>query len=348
MMEKRFGQLAFVSLVTPCLIVAAVAAVAVGSTHVDFGTCVRVVGSKVLPFWIDAGGVPEEDAVIVWLIRLPRVLVAASVGAGLGIAGAMIQGLFRNPLAEPNVIGVGAGSSLGAVTVLMTGLYGKASWTLPAGAFLGGMVSLAVLYALAARGGTVRMSALLLAGIALALMLNAITLTMLSLGARASDVVEEAVFWMMGGLHNRSWMHVWLSLPLIAAGSVLAMFHARDLDLLIQGEETAAALGVEVERSRKRIMAISALLTGAAVAVAGPVAFVGLIVPHAVRLFVGPSHWALVPFSALAGAAFVIGCDLLARLIHPPVEIRLGIITASFGTPFFLLLLMRKHREINP
>jgi iron complex transport system permease protein len=347
-MQRKSRQLVFVSIVTPCLIAAGAAAVAVGSTHVDFGTSLRVLGAKAAPFWIDAGAVTEEDAVIIWLIRLPRVFVAAAVGAGLGVAGAMTQGLFRNPLAEPNVIGVGAGSTLGAVTVLLSGLYAMAPWTLPAGAFIGGIISLAVLYALAGQGETGRTSALLLAGIALALMLNAVTLLVLSLRAPASDVVEEAVFWMMGGLQNRSWMHVWLSAPLILAGSVLAMFHARDLDLLMQGEETAAALGVDVEPSRKRIMVVSALLTGGAVAVAGPVAFVGLIVPHMVRLFVGPSHRALIPSSALAGAAFVIACDLMARLIHPPVEIRLGVITASFGAPFFLLLLIRKHREMNP
>jgi iron complex transport system permease protein len=346
-MHRRSRHVAFLAVVIPCLIFAAVAAVAAGSTHVDVGTSLRVLGSKLLPFWVKAAAVPEADAVIIWLIRAPRVIVAAVVGAGLAMAGAMIQGLFRNPLAEPNVVGLGAGSALGAVIVFYSGLYAQFSLALPLASFLGGLLALAALYALATRGGVTRISALLLGGIALGLVLSAMTWLLLSLNADSSVVAEEILFWMMGGLHNRNWTHVWLSAPLILIALAAGIFYGRDLDLLIQGEETAAALGVEVEPSKRRIIAISALLTGGAVAVAGPVVFVGLIVPHMVRLFVGPSHRSLLPSSAVAGAAFVIGCDLIARLIHPPIEVRLGVITAGFGTPFFLLLLIRKHREMN-
>ena len=171
---------------------------------------------------------------------------------------------------------------------------------------------------------------------------------MLSFSAPSAEVAEEILFWMMGGLHNRSWTHVWLSAPVIVVALAAGVCYGRDLDLLIQGEETAAALGLNVESSKRWVMVICALMTGGAVAVAGPVAFVGLIVPHMVRLIMGPSHRSLLPSSALAGAAFVVFCDLLARIVHPPIEIRLGIVTAAFGTPFFLFLLMRKHREMHP
>jgi iron complex transport system permease protein len=345
-MQRRSTQIAYLTVIVPWLIVTAIAAVAVGSTHMNVVTTLRVIGAELFPFLLRGVDVPEADGAIIWLIRIPRVLVAATVGAGLGTAGAMIQGLFRNPLAEPNLVGVGAGSALGAIVAFYSGFHAKSGFALPLGGFLGGLLALMVLYALATRGGVTRTSALLLGGIALALVLGATSNLLLSLNASRYSAAEEILFWMMGGLHNRSWIHVWLSAPLIVAALVIGSFYGRDLDLLIQGEETAAALGVEVESTKRRIMVISALMTGGAVAVAGPVSFVGLIVPHLVRLFVGPSHRALLPASALTGAAFVIACDLLARVIRPPTELRLGIVTAAFGAPFFLLLLIRKHREV--
>lgn len=347
-MHRRSRQAVFLAVVFPVFVITAIAGVTVGSTHVDWQTTLHVIGVKAFPFLKGGAAVAEPDEVIIWLIRVPRVLVAASVGAGLAMAGAMTQGLFRNPLAEPNLVGVGAGSVLGAVSVFFSGLYAKFALALPLGGFLGGLLALVLLYALATRGGVTRISALLLGGIALALVLEAISSLVLSLSAPSSEVAEEILFWMMGGLHNRSWMHVWLSAPVILIALVGGICYGRDLDLLIEGEEMAAALGVDVESSKRKIMAICALMTGGAVAVAGPVAFVGLIVPHLVRLFVGPSHRVLLPASALTGAAFVLACDLIARIVHPPIEVRLGIVTAVFGTPFFLFLLIRKQREMHP
>ncbi len=178
-------------------------------------------------------------------------------------------------------------------------------------------------------------------------MLGAISSLLISLSIVNWQVAQEIVFWMMGGLDSRTWTHVWISAPFILLAMALGLYYARDLDLLMQGEETAAALGVEVESSKRVIIVIAALLTGSCVAVAGAVGFVGLIVPHVVRIFVGPSHRALLPASAITGAVFLIFCDLLARTLHPPTEIRLGIITAVFGAPFFLFLLLRKFHEVN-
>jgi iron complex transport system permease protein len=269
------------------------------------------------------------------------------VGAGLAVAGALMQGLFRNPLAEPNIVGVGSGAVLGAVIVFVTGLAVQSAIALPLAAFAGALFALATIYTIATRGGVTPISTLLLSGIALAALLGAISSLLISLSIVNWQVAQEIVFWMMGGLDSRTWTHVWISAPFILLAMALSLYYARDLDLLMQGEETAAALGVEVESSKRAIIVTAALLTGSCVAVAGAVGFVGLIVPHVVRLFVGPSHRSLLPASCLAGAAFLIICDLLARTLNPPTEIRLGIITAAFGAPFFLFLLVRKFQEVN-
>jgi len=340
-------QFAFAAGVIPLLVVAAVAGLAIGSTHVGWAVVVRIVAAKMFPFWISTDGISKADEIIVWLIRVPRVIVAGFVGAGLAMAGALMQGLFRNSLAEPNIVGVASGAVLGAVIVFVSGLAVKSALVLPIAAFFGALCALAVVYALATRGGTTPVSTLLLSGIALAALLSAISSLLISLSIVNWQIAQEIVFWMMGGLDSRTWTHVWISAPFILLALAIGLYYARDLDLLIQGEESAAALGVEVESSKRVIIVVAALMTGSCVAVAGAVGFVGLIVPHFVRLFVGPGHRALLPSSALAGAAFLILCDLLARTIHPPTEIRLGIITAAFGAPFFLFLLMRKYREVS-
>jgi len=331
--------------IIPLLIVAAVTAIGVGSTHVDWTVTLRVIGARLFPFWVDGSGAPSTDETIVWLIRVPRVLTAAFVGAGLAAAGVLMQGLFRNPLAEPNIVGVGSGAVLGAVIVFVSGLVARSALILPLAAFAGALIALAAVYTLATRGGATPVATLLLSGIAVSALLGAASSLLISLNVVDYQAAQEIIFWMMGGLDSRTWTHVWISVPFLLLAMALSLCYARDLDLLLQGEETAAALGVPVESSKRVIIATAALLTGSAVAVAGAVGFVGLIVPHVVRLLVGPSHRVLLPASILAGAAFLIFCDLFARTLHPPTEIRLGIITAAFGAPFFLFLLARRFHE---
>jgi iron complex transport system permease protein len=345
--RPRLSRAVFLAVVAPLLLFAAVAAMSAGSTHVDWQVTLRVIGSKIFPGWISAVDLSRADEVIVWLIRVPRVIVAALVGAGLAMAGALMQGLFRNSLAEPNVVGVGSGAVLGAVVVFVSGLAMKSAIALPLAAFGGALLALAVVYTIATRGGTTPVSTLLLSGIALTALFGAISSLLISLSIVNWQVAQEIVFWMMGGLDSRTWTHVWISAPFVLIAMLLGLYYAPDLDLLVQGEEEAAALGLEVESSKRAIIVIAALLTGSCVAVAGAVGFVGLIVPHIVRLFVGPAHRALLPSCALAGAAFLILCDLLARTISPPTEVRLGIVTAAFGAPFFLFLLLRKQREVT-
>ena len=344
--QGRISPVLFYSVLVPVFVVAGIGAVAIGSTSLEWSLIARVIAWKTLPAgWADVGTITRADEAIVWLIRLPRVLVAAIVGAGLATAGVMMQGLFRNPLAEPSLTGVGPGAVLGAVAVFVTGWGATSVVALPLASILSALVALLLVYGIATRGGVTPMTTLLLAGIAVGSLLTALSSLLISINIVTWQAAQEIVFWMMGGLDSRTWAHVWLSLPFVLVGLVAALLQSHTLDLMLLGEETAASLGVDVEPAKRLLVATSAVLTGASVAVAGLVGFVGLVVPHAVRLLLGPAHRPLLPASALAGATFVILCDLIARTVRPPAEIRLGIVTALCGAPLFLLLLMRRFKE---
>lgn len=344
-MTRRASPVLFHTVVGAVLVFAAIGGVMVGSTALPWRTVVGVLAVKLLPdAWIDQSLVSNADVTIVWLMRLPRVLVAAVVGAGLSTAGVLMQGLFRNPLAEPSLTGVGPGAVLGAVTMFVTGWSADSLAALPIAAMLLAFAALLLVYGIATRDGVAPIATLLLAGIAVGAFLTAVSSLLLSLNIVTWQVAQDIVFWMMGGLEGRTWAHVWLSAPFVAIGVVTAFVQHRTLDLLLLGEENAAALGVDVEAAKRLVLMTSALLTGASVAAAGLVGFVGLVVPHAVRLLLGPAHRSLLPASAVAGGAFLIVCDLVARTVRPPAEIRLGVVTAICGAPFFLFLLLRQLR----
>lgn len=344
----RLRPAVFYAIIVPLLVAAGIAGVAVGSTSLEWSTVVRVIAHELLPAsWSDPAAIHRADEAIVWLIRVPRVVVAAMVGAGLATAGTIMQSLFRNPLAEPASTGVGQGAVLGAVIVFATGLGTTSVAALPAGAIVSAALTLFVVYRIATRGGVTPVTTLLLVGFSVGSLLAATAYLILSVSIVNWQIAQEIVFWMMGGLDSRTWAHVWLSAPFLVVGLTAALLQVRTLDLLLLGEETAASLGVDVETAKRLLAATSALLAGASIAVAGLVGFVGLIVPHAVRLLVGPGHRVLLPASAVAGATFVIACDLIARTVRPPVEIRLGIVTALCGAPFFLIVLVRRLREAH-
>jgi iron complex transport system permease protein len=338
----------FYGVLLPVLALSVVAGIGIGSTPIGWKTILHVLACKLLPGnWIDTSGLAPADIAVVWLIRLPRVVVAAAVGAGLSIAGVIMQALFRNPLAEPGLTGAGSGAVLGAVIAFVAGWSGHSVMLLPLAAIAGALLSLVLVYAIATRGGVTPVATLLLAGIAMGSLLSAISTLLLSLNIINWEMAQQILFWMMGGLDARTWTHVWLCVPFVVLGLVAALTHARDLDLLQQGEETAVSLGVDVEAAKRLLTFTAAMLTGAAVAVAGLIGFVGLIVPQAVRLAVGPSNRSLLPASATAGAAFLILCDLAARTIYPPIEIRLGVVTALCGAPFFVAMLLRRSWEAS-
>jgi iron complex transport system permease protein len=346
--DRRVRLGIFYAGLLPLLVLSLLTGIGVGSTWIDWRTILKVAGLKLLPAgWVDGHGISQADVVIVWLIRIPRVVVAAFVGMGLSSAGAVMQALFRNPLAEPGLVGTGSGAVLGAVISFVTGWSIHSVISLPLSAMIGAFAALLLVYAMATRGGVTPVGTLLLAGIAISALLTAVSSLLLSLNIVNWQVAQEIVFWMMGGLDARSWTHVWLCAPFVTLGLGAAMLQARDLDLIQQGEETAASFGVEIEAAKRFLVLTAAILTGASVAVAGMVGFVGLVVPHAVRLLIGPSNRGLIPASALAGAVFLILCDLAARTIHPPLEIRLGVITALIGGPLFIALLMRRYQEAS-
>jgi cobalamin transport system permease protein len=346
--QGRLAPAVFYLVVTPLLVGAAIAGVVVGSTRLDWSVVIDVLAVKILPAsWTAGIPVTRADEAIVWLIRLPRVLVAAFVGAGLATAGALMQSLFRNPLGEPSLMGVGPGAVFGAVAVFVAGWTSTSVVALPLASITSAFLALLLVYGIATRGGTTPVATLLLAGVAVGSFLTALSSLLLSINIVTWQVTQEIVFWMMGGLDSRTWTHVWLSAPFIAVGLVAALTQSRVLDLLLLGEEHAAALGVDVEGSKRVLAATSALLTGASVAVAGLVGFVGLLVPHAVRLMLGPMHRTLLPATAIGGAAFLMLCDLAARTVRPPAEVRLGVVTALCGAPFFLWLLVRQLKEVH-
>ena len=344
----RFRIGLFYAVLLPVLAISVVTATAIGSTPLAWHTILHVLAVKLLPAsWVNAQGLSETDQVIVWLIRLPRVLVAACVGAGLSASGAIMQALFRNPLAEPSLTGIGPGAVLGAVIAFVAGWSGKSVIAVPLLAMLGALLALGAVYAMATRGGVTPLSTLLLAGIATGSLLSAASSLLLSINIVNWQTAQDILFWMMGGLDARTWTHFWLCAPFVALGLSLALLQSRELDVLMQGEEAASAMGVHVEMAKRLLILTTAILTGACVAVAGLIGFVGLVVPHGVRLVLGPANRAVLPASALSGAAFLILCDLAARTLHRPTEIRLGIITALCGGPFFLVLLLRRYREAS-
>ncbi len=303
---------------------------AVGSRSLPLGEVLRALTA--------ADG--SETAVIVRELRAPRALLAVVVGAALGVAGAQLQGLTRNPLADPGLLGVSAGAALAVVTtgtVLGVGGATGQAWAALAGA----LGAAAVVYSLASSGrGDASPLPLLLAGVALTALLSALTTVLVLLDA---ETLDEYRFWAVGSLAGRDVGLLASVLPFLVLGAVLAVVSARTLDLLALGEDLARGLGTRVSWGRAGIVLSATLLTAASVAIAGPLAFVGLVVPHLARVFVGPAHRWLLPLSALFGAALLLGADVVGRVVARPAELQVGIVTAVIGAPFLIALVRRRR-----
>ncbi|SIR84246.1 vitamin B12 ABC transporter permease BtuC [Natronorubrum thiooxidans] len=288
---------------------------------------------------IFAFDVPNTHQIIVADIRLPRIALAATVGFALAAAGTVMQGFFRNPLADPSIIGVSTGAAAGAVAAIafpMLVPFGS----LHLSAFAGALLTAFLVYSIATEGGRTPVATLLLAGVAMQALLGAVISYML---VHSGDSLRQAVVWMMGHLSNSTWGDVAFALPVTLVGVLVLGSYTRDLNVLLLGEEDAHHLGTEVERTKFLLLAVASIVTAAGVAVAGVIGFVGLVVPHIMRLIIGPDHRILLPTSALAGASFLVVTDTIARA--GPAEVPVGIITAFVGAPFFLFLLVR--REVN-
>ena len=290
----------------------------------------------------------QAEALVLYDIRLPRLAMGLLVGAALAVAGALMQGLFRNPLADPGIVGVGAGAGLGAVTaIVLGGLLPPALAALtgqhliPFAAFLGGWIATLILTRVASSGGQTAIATLLLAGIALGAIAGAATgiLTYLA----DDQQLRDLTFWSMGSLAGASWAKIATALPLILPALILSPLLARALNALALGEPQAAHLGIHVERTKRLAILATAAAAGAATAIAGGIGFIGIVVPHLLRLATGPDHRALLPNAALLGGTLLIAADMIARTITAPAELPIGIVTATLGAPVFLWILLRRR-----
>ena len=306
-------------------IFAMVASLTLGSVDISFSTIVHTL----------LGNVQTTDEMVIWNIRFPRNIVGALVGANLAVSGAILQAVMKNPLADPGIVGVSSGAGLAGVIMLI--FMPEASILLTPVAFVGAMLSEAAVYALAWKNG-IRPTRIILAGVAVSAFLGSGISALLVF---YSDKVQGALLWMVGGLSARSWPQVETLFPYTILGLVLALAGCKALTILSLGDETARGLGVPVERVRFSMTAVAALLAAGAVSVAGLIGFVGLVVPHIVRLIIGTDYKYVIPGSAILGAGVLVFCDTLGRVAFSPIEIPAGIIMAFLGAPFFLYLLRR-------
>jgi len=320
---------------------AVVAGLVVGPASVSIGGTLAEIVDRLPLISLDSG-LDERQAAIVWELRFPRVVLGALVGASLSVSGAAYQGVFRNPLADPYLLGVAAGAGLGATLVIVGG---GASGLIPVAAFAGAVVAVIVAYVLGSFGSGPRSGAtLILAGVAVAAFFTA---GQTFVQQQNADTVREVFTWILGRLSTSGWSEVLILAPYAAVGITVILLHRRLLDVLAVGEEEASTLGIDPRRVRLIVVVAATLTTAAAVAVSGLIGFVGIIVPHTVRLLVGVSYRVILPIAVIGGAAFVVLADLVARTVLSPAEIPIGVVTAFVGAPFFALVLRTSRRGVS-
>lgn len=320
-----------------------VLSVSLGAVEIPVRAIVGVIGAHLLP-WLVAPTADAVDDRIVWSIRLPRALLGVVVGASLAVAGATLQALVRNPLADPYVLGVSSGAALGAVVVLVLGP-SAAGIGLHGAAFAGALGALALVYAFASSAGGLSPVRLVLAGVALSYLFSGLT-SFVIFSSRNPQATRAVLFWLLGSLGAAAWDQLGVPTAALAAGVALLLWRRRGLNALVLGDETAATLGVDVVRLRRELLVVASLVTGVVVAVSGGIGFVGLMVPHLVRLLVGADHRRVLPLAMAAGALYLVLVDLASRLVVSPAELPLGIITSVVGAPLFLWLLRRRAAAV--
>ena len=324
-----------------CLLLAA----GLGAVSISPLSIIKMTLNKTALFNFTATWQPSAETIL-FQIRLPRIIAAALVGSALASAGVLFQGLLRNPMADPYIIGTSAGAAFGATIAMMLpiSLAFLSFGLVPIAAFVGALAAVLLVYNLARVGGKTPVVSMLLAGFAVSAMLTAVMFFMVTLSGKPG-LLQNVYSFLMGSVSVSGWSKIIIVAPIIIGGVIAARFLAFRLNAFALGEEGAAYLGIDVERDKLIVLALGSLLTAAAVSISGLVGFVGLVVPHAVRLLFGPDHRLLLPAAALFGGAFVVLADLLARTMLSPTEIPLGILTAIIGAPFFIYLLRRTRRE---
>ncbi len=324
------------------LALSVILAVTIGSVWIPPQTVWEIALARLFG-WSREGWTEAQEHIVVF-IRFPRVLLSAVVGSGLAVVGVILQAAVRNPMADPYILGVSSGASVGAVLVLLFGyLKNFGVYGLSAGAFLGGMAVFAVIFILSSRQRRITPVRIILTGIALSYFCSALT-SFLILKSKDHAASQTVLFWLMGSMAGARWEHLGLPVVILFAGAAYLIVYARSINLLVLGDETAIILGVHPNRLRKQLLTHAALLTGVMVSLSGGIGFVALMVPHAIRMLVGSDHRRVLPVSLLVGGIFLIWVDVLARTALQPEEIPITIITAFSGTPFILWLMYRKER----
>lgn len=343
---RRLRQPGWLALLLALLAASLTLAITLGPVRIGAGQAWHIAAHELarqLGMAFSPGDWSLSQQQIVWRVRMPRVLLAALAGSGLALVGVAMQAMVRNPLADPYLLGVSSGASVGAVLVLALGALAFAGeLALPLGAFGGALVACTAVYLLAMSGGRLLASRLILGGVAIAYCLGGLTsLIVMTSGQR--DLANSVLVWTMGSLAGARWDDLGLPALLLLAGIALLLTQARTLNALLAGEETAATLGVDTTRTRRWMFVLVSLVTGVLVALTGPIGFVGLVVPHVARMLVGAEHRRVLPVSALAGAIFLVWVDVVSRVSFAPAELPVGVITALIGGPFFVGMLYQRR-----
>lgn len=344
MIKSKRGRFIFWLVLLSLFCSAIVVGVAVGPIVIPFSDTIVSIGKKlgVLSQTMEA----TQFEVVINEVRLPRVLVALFVGSGLAVAGVAMQGLFRNPLVEPGYIGVSSGAALGAVSALFFGWTKWSHWMLPLSAFVGAMFVMVVILAVWQTSRHKSIAMLLLLGIGINSFFSAI-MNVLVATSKNEQELRGIIYWLQGGLDARTWEHVQLVALPILLGILGLTWFSRELDMLLLGEEQALSSGVDIKKVRTFVLLLAAFMTGTAVAVSGIIGFVGLIIPHMFRLLLGPKHRSLFLASAFGGATFLIGADLVSRMILQPITLQVGVVSALIGAPLFIFLLLTSHKGVK-
>lgn len=333
--KKKDITLYFISIII--LVILIFMALFIGSSYIS--------PANIISYIFNRSSVNNSTAIIIKEIRLPRILLSFLVGAGLAAAGTVFQAIIRNPMVDPYVIGISAGAGTGVMTALFLGieftLFNLSS--VPAFAFLGAVLTVFIVYQLAKVGNKLPVLTFLLAGVAMSFILNSLMSFLMVL---RTENLQQLVYWLMGSLAGASWLDIKMILPYFLLALIVIVFYLKDLNILLLGEESASHLGLNVERTKIILLGAASLLTAAVVSVSGSIGFIGLVIPHIVRLIIGPDHRKLVPLTLIFGGGFLLVADTIARTILAPMELPVGIITALAGGPYFIYLLRNKSKNI--
>lgn len=347
-LKRRTHYIAFCIIMAALLAASCVAATRLGSVSLQFDVIKKVVVNKLMRRNVYAVTWESSTEMILWGIRIPRILTAFIVGAGLTLCGILMQALTKNPLADPYVLGISHGASAGAVSVIMYGyLSFLGGYGTMVGAFLGAVISIMLALRIATIRNKVTATQLVLAGIAVSALFGAITNFMIYYTKTGSDKVKTATYWMMGSLNGSSWEKLKYATIAFVICLIMILVLSKGLDVLLLGDDVAVTVGVDTDRLKLIIIIIATLLTGIIVSISGTIGFVGLTIPHITRSIVGTKHKRLIPASVLVGGTFLVIADIISRVIVSPEELPIGVVSAFFGAPFFLYLIRKSHGQFG-